>query len=130
MYKMKPKIFFLIIWKKYMNFKKATNFECITKRGSKASLSIAVGLQLHKCDNENSGYLVVSTSSSLFLFVFVLLLRRITIFILKIIYSEKVAKILQNLHLTFVLCSASQKEGEYFAKFCGFLRIYEHYLLT
>ena len=32
-----------------------------------------------------------------------------------------------NLHLTFVLCSASQKEGEDFSKFCGFLRIYELY---
>ena len=36
-------------------------------------------------------------------------------------------KILQNLHLTFVLCSASQKQGEDFAKFCGLLRIYELY---
>ena len=32
---------------------------------------------------------------------------------------------LRNLHLTFVLCSAS--EGEDFAKFCGLLRIYELY---
>ena len=36
-------------------------------------------------------------------------------------------KILQNLHLTFVICSASQKQGEDFAKFCGLLRIYELY---
>ena len=34
-------------------------------------------------------------------------------------------KILRNLHLNFVLCSASQKWGEDFAKFCGLLRIYE-----
>ena len=33
-----------------------------------------------------------------------------------------------NLHLTFVLCSASQKEGGDFAKFCGLLRIYELYM--
>ena len=32
---------------------------------------------------------------------------------------------MRNLHLTFVLCSASQNEGEDFAKFCGLLRIYE-----
>ena len=38
-------------------------------------------------------------------------------------------KILRNLHLTFVLCSASQKQGEDFAKFCGLLRIYELYYL-
>ena len=36
-------------------------------------------------------------------------------------------KILQNLHLTFVLCSNGQTQGEYFAKFCGLLRIYELY---
>ena len=30
-------------------------------------------------------------------------------FIIKVIYSEKAGKILRNLHLTFVLCSASQK---------------------
>ena len=36
-------------------------------------------------------------------------------------------KILQNLHLTFVLCSASQKYVKDFAKFCGYLRIYELY---
>ena len=34
-------------------------------------------------------------------------------------------KILQNPQLTFVLGSASQKQGEDFAKFCGLLRIYE-----
>ena len=34
---------------------------------------------------------------------------------------------MQNLHLSFVLCSASQKDGEDFAKFCGLLRIYELY---
>ena len=34
-------------------------------------------------------------------------------------------KILRNFHLTFVLCPASQKYGENFAKFCGLLRIYE-----
>ena len=34
---------------------------------------------------------------------------------------------MQNLHLTFVLCSASQNQGEDFAKFCGLLRIYELY---
>ena len=34
-------------------------------------------------------------------------------------------KILRNLHLPFVLSSASQKLGEDFAKFCGQLRIYE-----
>ena len=36
-------------------------------------------------------------------------------------------KILRNLHLTFVLCSASQKWGEDFAIFCGLLRIYKLY---
>ena len=35
--------------------------------------------------------------------------------------------ILKNLHLTFVLYSASQKLGEDFANFCGLLRIYEIY---
>ena len=35
---------------------------------------------------------------------------------------------MRNLHLTFVLCSASQKQGGDFAKFCGFLRIYELYI--
>ena len=34
-------------------------------------------------------------------------------------------KILRNLHLTYVLCSASQKLGEDFAKLYGLLRIYE-----
>ena len=34
-------------------------------------------------------------------------------------------KILQNLHFTFVRCSASQKEGEDFAKFSGLFTIYE-----
>ena len=37
---------------------------------------------------------------------------------------------MQNLHLTFVLCSASQKQGEDFAKYCGLLRIYELYECT
>ena len=36
-------------------------------------------------------------------------------------------KILRNLYLIFVLCSASQKQGRDFAKFCGLLRIYELY---
>ena len=36
-------------------------------------------------------------------------------------------KILQNFHLTFVLCSASQSYAGDFAKFYGFLRIYEIY---
>ena len=36
-------------------------------------------------------------------------------------------KILQNIHLTYVLCSARQKWGGDFAKFCGHLRIYELY---
>ena len=36
-------------------------------------------------------------------------------------------KILQNLHLTFSLCSVSQKLAEDFAKFCGLLRIYEFF---
>ena len=35
---------------------------------------------------------------------------------------------MRNLHPTFVLCSASQKKGEDFAKFCSLLRIYELYL--
>ena len=34
-------------------------------------------------------------------------------------------KILRNLHLTFFLCSAIQKSGGDFEKFCGLLRIYE-----
>ena len=33
----------------------------------------------------------------------------VNIFWLKFIYSEKATKILRNLHLTFVLCNASQK---------------------
>ena len=37
-------------------------------------------------------------------------------------------KILQNLHVTFVLCSASQKQGGDFAKFWSLLRIFELYL--
>ena len=36
-------------------------------------------------------------------------------------------EILRNLHQLFVLCPASQIIGGYFAKFCGFLRIYELY---
>ena len=36
-------------------------------------------------------------------------------------------KILRHLHFNFVLCSASQKQGEDVAKFCGLLRIYELY---
>ena len=32
-----------------------------------------------------------------------------------------------NFHITFVLCSASQKWGEDFAIFCGLFRIYELY---
>ena len=36
-------------------------------------------------------------------------------------------KILQNLHLTFDYGTYSQKLGEYFAKFCDLLRIYELY---
>jgi hypothetical protein len=34
-------------------------------------------------------------------------------------------KILRNLHQLFVLCTASQIIGGYFAKFCGLLTIYE-----
>ena len=34
-------------------------------------------------------------------------------------------KILGNLHLIFVLCSANQNQGENFAKFCGLFGIYE-----
>ena len=37
-------------------------------------------------------------------------------------------KILRNLHLTFFLCSAIQKSGGDFEKFCGLLRIYELYI--
>ena len=37
-------------------------------------------------------------------------------------------KILLNLHLNFVLCSASQKYGEDFVRFCGLLSTYELYL--
>ena len=36
-------------------------------------------------------------------------------------------KILRNLHQLFVLCTASQIIGGYFAKFCGLLRIYQVY---
>ena len=46
-------------------------------------------------------------------------------------YTEKATKfckILQNFDLTFVLCSASQKLGEDFAKFCDLLRIYALYI--
>ena len=34
---------------------------------------------------------------------------------------------MRNLHLTFDYSTYSQKLGEYFAKFCGLLRIYELY---
>ena len=34
---------------------------------------------------------------------------------------------MRNLHLTFVLCTASQRIGGDFAKCCGLLRIYELY---
>ena len=40
----------------------------------------------------------------------------------------EVHKILQNLHLRFILCSTGQIYGEDFAKFCGILRIYELYM--
>ena len=36
-------------------------------------------------------------------------------------------KFLQNLHRRFVLCSNGQIYSEDFTKFCGLLRIYEHY---
>ena len=36
-------------------------------------------------------------------------------------------KILQNLHLRFVLCSTGQIYGGDFAKFCGLIRTYELY---
>ena len=49
------------------------------------------------------------------------------IYFLKFIYFENVTNVFGNLHLTFVLCSASQKYGEAFSKFCGLLRIYELY---
>jgi hypothetical protein len=49
-------------------------------------------------------------------------------FLLKFIYYEKVTKFCENFPLTIVLCSASQKYREDFAKFCGLLRIYELYL--
>ena len=39
-------------------------------------------------------------------------------------------KILRNLPLTFVYSTYRQKKGEDFAKFCGFLRIYELYSLV
>jgi hypothetical protein len=48
--------------------------------------------------------------------------------ILKVHICWESPKILRDLHLTFVLCSASQKLGENLAKFCGLLRIYELYL--
>ena len=38
-------------------------------------------------------------------------------------------KILRNLHLNFVLCSASQIYSGDFAKFCGLLTIYELYVI-
>jgi hypothetical protein len=45
-------------------------------------------------------------------------------------FCEKDAKILQNNHHRFVLCSKGQVYGGDFAKFCGLLRTYELYLLT
>ena len=41
--------------------------------------------------------------------------KEIVHLLVKFIYSEKAHKILQNIHLTFVLCRASQKKGEDFA---------------
>ena len=46
-------------------------------------------------------------------------------FVVKVHIFWEGHKILRNLHLTFVLCSASQKQGGDFAKFYGHLRIYE-----
>ena len=51
--------------------------------------------------------------------------KTIYTFIVKFIYSEKATKILRNLPLTFDYSTYSQKLGEDFAIFCGFLRIYE-----
>ena len=54
--------------------------------------------------------------------------KRISNFLLDIIkvhISWEGHKILRILHLTYVLCSASQKKGEASAKFWGFLRIHE-----
>ena len=45
--------------------------------------------------------------------------------ILKFIYSEKATNFSKFFHQLFVLCTASQIIGGDFAKFCGFLRIYE-----
>ena len=44
--------------------------------------------------------------------------------ILIIMYFEKATKFCE---ISIFLCSAGQKEGEDFAKFCGLLRIYELY---
>ena len=49
------------------------------------------------------------------------------IYFLKFIYFENVTNFFGNLHLTFVLCSASQKYGGDFAKLFGLLRIYKFY---
>ena len=51
------------------------------------------------------------------------LLKYFLLCLLKFIYSEKATKFCEI--FTFVLCSASQKKGEDFAKFCGLLRTYE-----
>ena len=37
---------------------------------------------------------------------------------------------MRTLHHRFVLCTASQKQGGDFAKFCGLLRIYELYIVV
>ena len=48
-----------------------------------------------------------------------------TLLLSYVVPVKSTVKIFQNLHLTFVLNSASLKYGEDFAKFCGLLRTYE-----
>ena len=45
--------------------------------------------------------------------------------VLKFIYSQKVTKILRNLHLFLTGTSTCQKKVEISLKFCGLLRIYK-----
>ena len=45
----------------------------------------------------------------------------------KFIYFEKVTKFCEIFPLLLTRCTAVEKKGEGFAKFCGLLRIYELY---
>ena len=54
---------------------------------------------------------------------------KVTLLHIELKYAEKATK-LRNLHLRFVLCSASQIYSGDFTKFCDLLIIYELYIIT